>query len=215
MGSSPRLRGTPARMSRAFSGVGIIPALAGNTWARRPMIAGSRDHPRACGEHTSPRWSLIFSLGSSPRLRGTHCESHPEGHRSGIIPALAGNTALMGCWCSFWGDHPRACGEHYRLDNCAIYAKGSSPRLRGTLLFPWRVGTVPGIIPALAGNTQNGRRAPTRNWDHPRACGEHWSTVVVASTIWGSSPRLRGTPVEHPGRARHAGIIPALAGNTD
>ena len=50
-GSSPRMRGTPARHAKGARTVGIIPAYAGNTrWCRRlPWRLG--DHPRVCGEH--------------------------------------------------------------------------------------------------------------------------------------------------------------------
>ena len=50
--------------------------------------------------------------------------------------------------------------------------------------------------------------------DHPRACGEHCAGVVVAGGFEGSSPRLRGTQQLVVSRMPDAGIIPALAGNT-
>ena len=51
-GSSPRLRGTPILARRWPCGLGIIPALAGNTKERFTLRFKERDHPRACGEHT-------------------------------------------------------------------------------------------------------------------------------------------------------------------
>ena len=173
-----------------------------------------RDHPRACGEHFDPIGTRTPVGGSSPRLRGTQKRARARRQKRGIIPALAGNTVFGGFDLVGGGDHPRACGEHMTSSPSKGEHMGSSPRLRGTLLSRARRVGRKGIIPALAGNTN---RACIRNavaWDHPRACGEHWSTVVVASTIWGSSPRLRGTPIRAKPAVHPAGIIPALAGNT-
>ena len=50
-GSSPRMRGTQCRRTWYPAIGGIIPAHAGNTWLNVALAAGSRDHPRACGEH--------------------------------------------------------------------------------------------------------------------------------------------------------------------
>ena len=70
----------------------IIPADAGST----PWTSGSTstqvDHPRGCGEHTMPKWSVGATLGSSPRMRGAliPCPVAAVGVR--IIPADAGST---------------------------------------------------------------------------------------------------------------------------
>jgi len=49
---------------------------------------------------------------------------------------------------------------------------------------------------------------------HPRVCGEHDEAAADAASDFGSSPRVRGTPVV-PGRRRGAArFIPACAGNT-
>ena len=50
-GSSPRMRGTRARIWRMPWHAGIIPAYAGNTRPRQTTVARQRDHPRVCGEH--------------------------------------------------------------------------------------------------------------------------------------------------------------------
>ena len=91
---------------------------------------------------------------------------------------------------------------------------GSSPRLRGTPDGGWAAYPVPGIIPALAGNTLSMYHAARLYWDHPRACGEHDMEVITALETLGSSPRLRGTHVGHAEVGQCLGIIPALAGNT-
>ncbi len=111
-GSSPRLRGTQTLERVCASGRGIIPALAGNTRRLAQRVLWHGDHPRACGEHQKKEYGTGKPMGSSPRLRGTlHglC-AVPDG--GGIIPALAGNTALCLALDKHHRDHPRACGEH-------------------------------------------------------------------------------------------------------
>ena len=51
-----------------------------------------------------------------------------------------------------------------------------------------------GIIPAYAGNTSNCSLNPATSWDHPRVCGEHPAAMQAIGEVWGSSPRMRGTP---------------------
>ena len=71
-GSSPRLRGTFADDFPITGRRGIIPALAGNIRPPTSSSAGTRDHPRACGEHSGFRRAHTMHTGSSPRLRGTY-----------------------------------------------------------------------------------------------------------------------------------------------
>ena len=53
-GSSPHPRGALSRSIQAISSIRIIPASAGSTLTRAPVLKGARDHPRIRGEHTSP-----------------------------------------------------------------------------------------------------------------------------------------------------------------
>ena len=92
LGSSPRLRGTLSEHARPRRGLGIIPALAGNTARARTVPTCLRDHPRACGEHTRLTVPAGTYRGSSPRLRGTRRPACFQAFPPGIIPALAGNT---------------------------------------------------------------------------------------------------------------------------
>ena len=192
----------------------IIPALAGNTLPASLLMCSNRDHPRACGEHEHRAVTPPVTQGSSPRLRGTlsvrHCVTNPRG----IIPALAGNTTVPTIAPSFHRDHPRACGEHYRLCSLGYLSMGSSPRLRGTLSCRAARTWPTGIIPALAGNTRVSSHLRSPPWDHPRACGEHPIACCASVIVVGSSPRLRGTLGVVGAHLRFLGIIPALAGNT-
>ena len=178
------------------------------------LSSGCWDHPRACGEHRPETNYAAVVVGSSPRLRGTRFVQTAHENALGIIPALAGNTThCRNTRQSSW-DHPRACGEHCYLFPCRPVSPGSSPRLRGTPYERILWQPLAGIIPALAGNTTPVIRSLTASRDHPRACGEHVASAPPSHAVSGSSPRLRGTHLLGQPDPRHAGIIPALAGNT-
>ena len=73
---------------------------------------------------------------------------------------------------------------------------------------------MPGIIPALAGNTQPCWPGMFSGRDHPRSRGEYINTLRANGSFDGSSPLSRGIL---PPQVRHiltSRIIPALAGNT-
>ena len=175
-GSSPRVRGTPARYRRRSSRPGIIPACAGNTSPGVGSPLHDRDHPRVCGEHRGQHGLQPVRPGSSPRVRGTPMTWAQIDDVAGIIPACAGNTCLdIALFVVHW-DHPRVCGEHLRFNGIRCLGKGSSPRVRGTRLWWFSCSVLLGIIPACAGNTNRlaVRRPAWR--DHPRVCGEHGHT---------------------------------------
>ena len=91
---------------------------------------------------------------------------------------------------------------------------GSSPRMRGTRRYRWRLDWSGRIIPAHAGNSPPcGRRLPQRS-DHPRACGELVQKPGDLRMKVGSSPRMRGTLVEKTKGSQCYRIIPAHAGNS-
>ena len=91
-GSSPRMRGAPARRATAQRYRGIIPADAGSTDRHRDMPQGH--------------------VGSSPRMRGAHAGGLRRVRRFRIIPADAGSTPSFSWDLSISEDHPRGCGEH-------------------------------------------------------------------------------------------------------
>ena len=91
---------------------------------------------------------------------------------------------------------------------------GSSPRVRGKLRGRGVRAHRHRLIPARAGKT-NGRApwaSPTGA--HPRACGENDDTGGETRVIGGSSPRVRGKPVEGLQHVLEHGLIPARAGKT-
>ena len=134
--------------------------------------------------------------------------------RSGIIPALAGNTTCS-CGCRWYSsDHPRSRGEYPEAPVPTRMVSGSSPLSRGIRQATHRTRQKPGIIPALAGNTHFWGEI-SLNWgDHPRSRGEYLLVAPVMSIWIGSSPLSRGIHGIWTRGGCGFRIIPALAGNT-
>ena len=86
--------------------------------------------------------------------------------------------------------------------------------MRGTPYLSEEFATLPGIIPAYAGNTSIFSTPTGMTRDHPRVCGEHGGCGNRDSGVRGSSPRMRGTQGERMDSTLGVGIIPAYAGNT-
>ena len=167
-----------------------------------------------CGEHRRQTQQGSDLWGSSPHVRGTPPARQTPEHRTGIIPACAGNTCGGGTRRSRKRDHPRMCGEHSVSWFTACAVSGSSPHVRGTLWASFRRRANTGIIPACAGNTVAHPCAIVSVRDHPRMCGEHFMAVNNGSALAGSSPHVRGTPTTVIPCSAIPGIIPACAGNT-
>ena len=135
------------------------------------------------------------------------------GVRIRFIPAPAGNMYdRQGC---NGGSpvHPRACGEHLTMRRFIFALIGSSPRLRGTSLDNRVPDLLGRFIPAPAGNINRPPFLPPCAAVHPRACGEHLRTLRASRSVFGSSPRLRGTCFDLSGFFCDLRFIPAPAGN--
>ena len=199
VGSSPRLRGTLARLKLRALVMRFIPAPAGNTRLHPTRFKRPTVHPRACGEHHLRRCPAPSPRGSSPRLRGTPQSISRSLLSLRFIPAPAGNTVANHMNLTFGSVHPRACGEHERAFSRARPHLGSSPRLRGTPWPPPSTGPTRRFIPAPAGNTLSYHDGAGGTTVHPRACGEHDTDFVRGDHGSGSSPRLAGnTPANCP-----------------
>ena len=133
---------------------------------------------------------------------------------TGIIPAHAGNTCKRVGIIEHHGDHPRTCGEHEHVTKHAGNGTGSSPHMRGTHANAEQAERSFGIIPAHAGNTNQGGTIVDLVRDHPRTCGEHFWRGERWQEVTGSSPHMRGTRMLADGKHMIEGIIPAHAGNT-
>ena len=152
--------------------------------------------------------------GSSPRVRGTlpRDTSSPACRR--FIPACAGNTRSQQESSTRNSVHPRVCGEHGKVLEIILKQTGSSPRVRGTRRHSSRASLISRFIPACAGNTPVVTSAPRAHSVHPRVCGEHAVGPPVPPTVYGSSPRVRGTRLPCLTGLAEVRFIPACAGNT-
>ena len=85
--------------------------------------------------------------------------------------------------------------------------------MRGTATWPALICTDSRITPARAGNSCLFIKTFSRQWDHPRACGEQVLRLKGSFIIVGSPPRVRGTGCFPTADWRCPGITPARAGN--
>ena len=95
-GSSPLARGTLFTGEVKMCHAGLIPARAGNTRARARAGRRNGAHPRSRGEHSGESTRPVADEGSSPLARGTLVRPVWDGIQSGLIPARAGNTPVLG-----------------------------------------------------------------------------------------------------------------------
>ncbi len=213
IGSSPRVRGTPARQVRAAQHGRFIPAGAGNAGTKRSSWPWWSVHPRGCGERWAGAASAPPSSGSSPRVRGTLVRlAHARASRR-FIPAGAGNALSRDALDARQPVHPRGCGERSSTAACCSGDSGSSPRVRGTHRHRARARIVRRFIPAGAGNAMAPRPARPPSPVHPRGCGERVAKEVGIPYGTGSSPRVRGTRGPPGARGPRRRFIPAGAGN--
>ena len=152
--------------------------------------------------------------GSSPRTRGTDLRHLWHGGISRFIPAHAGNRAKARALKREAAVHPRARGEQLERERGRVYADGSSPRTRGTELRIVIWGHRPRFIPAHAGNRPSAVWTAQIPTVHPRARGEQGEYVNARPTVYGSSPRTRGTGGPAGDDAPLRRFIPAHAGNS-
>ena len=213
-GSSPRWRGKQGTRPINDAHAGLIPALAGKTWAAASHRDSRRAHPRAGGENHYEYARPENVKGSSPRWRGKPVRRAASTVWRWLIPALAGKTQATNATASSVGAHPRAGGENEALGFAINQQMGSSPRWRGKQKGVLPCSLFPGLIPALAGKTVAGRRIGGLGRAHPRAGGENRGVPPGAGAGEGSSPRWRGKPQLTIKDSQLWRLIPALAGKT-
>lgn len=221
LGPSPHARGSALHGLSHSSGLGSIPAHAGNSCRRSSGSSSRRVHPRGRGEHSLSAEPTASKSGPPPRA-ALGIAGEPE--RGGSIPACAGSRPRpVYCCTPGVGPSPQARGTRDRPWMRANVDRGPSPRTRGTVQPPLsrRRGSSPraqaadhgvrgrrpddGTIPASTGNSPMVGRPSSGSWVHPR---EH----ALASRV-------------HPRRAQEAGgalndgegdggSIPACAGSS-
>ena len=211
-GSSPRVRGKPARVGARGLVAGLIPACAGKTAGARGRGRAATAHPRVCGENWVMARAASAPPGSSPRVRGKPVVRSCARRRRGLIPACAGKTRGRPFPARACPAHPRVCGENRTRSEASGPGGGSSPRVRGKHPPVLEIGGPVGLIPACAGKTPRTPNGWKRRRAHPRVCGENPVVKMLVTPHRGSSPRVRGK-LDALARVRaRDGLIPARAG---
>ena len=173
-----------------------------------------QDHPRVCGEKSTPFGALWATLGSPPRVRGKVHEEVRNKLWFGITPACAGkrhciHASIMSC-----EDHPRVCGEKARTLIAWEEPQGSPPRVRGKESNAKTGQKARRITPACAGKRATPSKNPHPGGDHPRVCGEKYTCAAVRACRLGSPPRVRGKVARRGLAFSGFGITPACAGKS-
>ena len=134
---------------------------------------------------------------------------------SRITPAYAGKSALGLNVDKVSGDHPRVCGEKDSAPLDIDFIWGSPPRMRGKAELGPAQLPFPGITPAYAGKSSLRSSSPLQSGDHPRVCGEKYTSSCSQAPAVGSPPRMRGKVSAGATLPRLGGITPAYAGKRD
>ena len=127
----PRMRGKISRVRDDLARVGITPAYAGKSRAKKAVAAVRRDHPRVCGEKPSQKGCGSCPAGSPPHMRGKAHILYCSLVCSRITPAYAGKRFRKSICGKSARDHPRICGEKSFSVPCAKISRGSPPHMRG------------------------------------------------------------------------------------
>ena len=92
-GSSPRVRGRRSAGTRTFTVLGLIPASAGQTANRIPLLHSPGLIPASAGQTSSLVAHTEPCSGSSPRVRGRRAGTQIVMQSGRLIPASAGQTS--------------------------------------------------------------------------------------------------------------------------
>ena len=170
-------------------------------------------HPHGCGERDDLAGGGVDLDGSSPRVWGTHIGHVDDSRDLRFIPTGVGNARKHPEQPGQNPVHPHGCGERgaFRIDPRAV--DGSSPRVWGTrLIHQIRIAQVR-FIPTGVGNAKESAVVRKIIAVHPHGCGERAVDVNGQLIVYGSSPRVWGTPAlyEYPRGTER--FIPTGVGN--
>ena len=193
----------------------FIPTHVGNTSNSTGKRRSATVHPHACGEHVYICLSRWCRCGSSPRMWGTRIHLFIPMVSVRFIPTHVGNTNQPRLISDSVTVHPHACGEHKDRGGVRHFSSGSSPRMWGTLRAILLSLFVRRFIPTHVGNTIVFNDVPLATSVHPHACGEHLIVTTKLKTMFGSSPRMWGTPSVLYPSGTVIRFIPTHVGNTN
>ena len=111
-------------------------------------------------------------------------------------------------------DHPRLCGEKFKIAFVLFALSGSPPPMRGKALISHMLRFIMRITPAYAGKSLAEFGKISKAWDHPRLCGEKTFLNFSVADFPGSPPPMRGKGILKPPTSIFFGITPAYAGKS-
>src|SRR6266568_4399002 len=150
--------------------------------------------------------------GRSPRARGSHAGQRALHIPDGSIPACAGEPRTKPPPPSLRRVDPRVRGGAIARIRALAFARGRSPRARGSLRDRNDRGSARGSIPACAGEPwTRWTRRPAPPVD-PRVRGGASCVRYGRTREYGRSPRARGSQNGGGGQRLTLGSIPACAG---
>ena len=170
-GLSPRVRGNLRGETLYWTGLGSIPACAGEPVMRPSSPSSSEVYPRVCGGTAAGLSHRSRSSGLSPRVRGNLVggEVGLQGIRS--IPACAGEPGALTSPVEESPVYPRVCGGTSQDLYERIMETGLSPRVRGNPLLHVDADAQLGSIPACAGEPIHATTISRATKVYPRVCG--------------------------------------------
>ena len=111
-------------------------------------------------------------------------------------------------------DHPRLCGEKFKIAFVIFARSGSPPPMRGKETKKHIEFHVNRITPAYAGKSALHSSSGSGGLDHPRLCGEKLLGDCEPAADRGSPPPMRGKEDGMKIRVDLDGITPAYAGKS-
>ena len=153
-GQSPRARGRHLSSNTDLTGLGAIPAGAGETSRTSSTTARRRGNPRGRGGDLPVLPVKTRAQGQSPRARGRLESPSPDRDRRGAIPAGAGETKRYRKDSRREGGNPRGRGGDTLPVRSGSTLRGQSPRARGRRGKMWNRRGSLRAIPAGAGETR-------------------------------------------------------------
>ena len=150
-GLSPRVRGNRIADRELPGRAGSIPACAGEPPGPCGPGRTRRVYPRVCGGTPATSANPMMYTGLSPRVRGNRERPGGAHHRTGSIPACAGEPAYPPTCLRHARVYPRVCGGTAMTISAECRVTGLSPRVRGNLRRGHPCRNPGGSIPACAG----------------------------------------------------------------
>ena len=147
-------------------------------------------------------------------MRGKAQKSQAGRMEDGITPAYAGKRAIQVNRENIDEDHPRLCGEKFRIHLFITCQPGSPPPMRGKGLADETREYRTRITPAYAGKSITEIFQKDVNKDHPRLCGEKLLEINRHYAFSGSPPPMRGKGKSASRNDFPNRITPAYAGKS-